>query len=183
MTADAKHTKVSTPTAGTAARNISCQTLCSLVIPCYNEEEVLPLLYKRLTAAAANWNVQYEVILVNDGSRDKTWQIMTDIHQADPRWKMICLARNFGHQIALWTGLTVASGDAVIVLDADLQDPPEIVPQFLKKWAEGYDVVYGVRQRRKEFFLKRACYFLFYRVLAALSDQKSKSRWIAATSV
>jgi dolichol-phosphate mannosyltransferase len=170
MTADTKRITSSTPGTDTPARRISPQTLLSVVIPCYNEEEVLPLLYKRLTAAAAVWEADYEVILINDGSRDKTWQIMIDIHQTDPRWKMICLARNFGHQIALWTGLTAARGDAVIVLDADLQDPPEIVPQFLKKWAEGCDVVYGVRQKRKESFLKRACYFLFYRVLTMLSE-------------
>jgi polyisoprenyl-phosphate glycosyltransferase len=163
MTADEK--RIASP-----ARRISSQTLLSVVIPCYNEQEVLPLMYKRLTAAAVNWEVDYEVILVNDGSRDNTWQIMTEIHRANPRWKMVCLARNFGHQVALWTGLTVASGDMVIVLDADLQDPPEMVPQFLKKWAEGCDVVYGVRQKRKESFLKRACYFLFYRLLAMLSE-------------
>jgi dolichol-phosphate mannosyltransferase len=153
-----------------SVRNLSRLTLLSVVIPCYNEEEVLPLLYKRLTEAAAAWGVDYEVILVDDGSRDKTWQIMTEIQQADPRWKMVRLARNFGHQIALWTGLTVVSGDVVMVLDADLQDPPEIVPQFLSKWEAGCDVVYGVRQSRKEFFLKRACYFLFYRILASLSE-------------
>jgi len=117
---------------------------------------------------------------VNDGSRDNTWQIMTEIHQSDPRWKMVCLARNFGHQVALWTGLTVSRGDAVIVLDADLQDPPEIVPQFPKEWTEGCDVVYGVRQKRKESLLKRTCYSLYYRILARLSEVEI--RWIAATS-
>jgi dolichol-phosphate mannosyltransferase len=170
MTAETKRMASSTSDTGVSSRRISRQVLLSIVIPCYNEEEVLPLLYQRLTAAAATWDVQYEVILISDGSQDKTWQIMTDIHQTDPRWKMLGLARNFGHQIALWTGLTVASGDVVIVLDADLQDPPEIVPQFLKKWAEGSDVVYGVRQKRKESLLKRTCYFLYYRILATLSE-------------
>jgi polyisoprenyl-phosphate glycosyltransferase len=168
MTVDTKQMKALA--LGSLPRSVSRQTLLSVVIPCYDEEEVLPLLYNRLTEAARSWGVDYEVILVNDGSRDKTWQIMTQIHEADPRWKMVCLARNFGHQIALWTGLTVVSGDVVMVLDADLQDPPEIVPQFLKKWADGCDVVYGVRQKRKEFFLKRACYFVYYRILASLSE-------------
>jgi polyisoprenyl-phosphate glycosyltransferase len=168
MTVDTKQMKALA--LGSLPRSVSRQTLLSVVIPCYNEEEVLPLLFKRLTEAATSWGVDYEVILVNDGSRDKTWQIMTEIHEADPRWKMVCLARNFGHQVALWTGLTVVSGDVVVVLDADLQDPPEIVPQFLSKWADGCDVVYGVRLKRKEFLLKRACYFLYYRILASLSE-------------
>ena len=151
-------------------RRISPALLLSVVIPCYNEEEMLPLLHQRLSEAAASWGVNYEIILVNDGSHDRTWPLMMEIHRADPRWKMICLARNFGHQVALWTGLTAVRGDVVMVLDADLQDPPELVPQFLQKWAAGGDVVYGVRQRRKEFFLKRACYFVFYRLLAQLSE-------------
>jgi dolichol-phosphate mannosyltransferase len=170
MAEETRHRKAPGFSLGPNIRSLTRRTVLSLVIPCYNEQKVLPLLYKRLTAAAAEWQVEYEVILINDGSRDNTWQLMTEIHQTDPRWKMICLARNFGHQVALWTGLTVASGDAVMVLDADLQDPPELVPQFLKKWADGCDVVYGVRQKRKESFVKRACYFLYYRILAKLSD-------------
>ncbi|HVM59991.1 MAG TPA: glycosyltransferase family 2 protein [Verrucomicrobiae bacterium] len=167
---ETKPTDVTVPALETRPHSVSHEALLSVVIPCYNEQDVLPLMYKRLTAAAAEWPIDYEVILVNDGSRDNTWQVMTQIHEADRRWKMICLARNFGHQVALWTGLTAARGDAVVVLDADLQDPPELVPQFLKRWTEGVDVVYGVRRRRKESLLKRACYFLYYRVLATLSE-------------
>ena len=170
MTAETKRTVSAAGDTGISDRRISPNTMLSFVIPCHNEEQVLPLLYQRLTAAAVGCGVQYEVILIDDGSHDRTWQVMTEIHEADPRWKMLSLARNFGHQIALWTGLTVAQGDAIVVLDADLQDPPEIVPQFLEKWAEGCDVVYGVRQNRKEFWLKRSCYFCFYRVLASLSE-------------
>lgn len=142
----------------------------SIVIPCFNEEEMLPLLYQRLTTAAADWHLDYEVILVDDGSVDSSWSQMIQIHQSDPRWKMIGLSRNFGHQIALWAGLCAASGTIVAVLDADLQDPPSILPEFFKKWEEGYDVIYGVRTRRKEGILKRASYYLFYRLLATLAE-------------
>jgi polyisoprenyl-phosphate glycosyltransferase len=142
----------------------------SVVIPCYNEQEVLPLLYKKLNSAAAGWGVDYEVILVDDGSRDATWQLMREMHASDPRWKMLALSRNFGHQLALWTGLCAASGEIVVVLDADLQDPPDILGPFFKKWEEGFDVIYGVRRRRKEGLFKRAAYFLFYRVLSFLAN-------------
>jgi dolichol-phosphate mannosyltransferase len=152
------------------ARTLDERTLLSLVIPCYNEEEVLPLLYERVTTAAAKWGARYEVILVDDGSRDRTWELIADINRRDGRWKGVRLARNFGHQIALWTGLQRASGDVVAVLDADLQDPPEILPQFLAKWTEGFDVIYAVRTKRKEGPVKRLAYFLYYRALAFLSE-------------
>jgi glycosyltransferase involved in cell wall biosynthesis len=145
-------------------------TLLSVVIPCYNEEQVLPLLYERVSAAAQTWALPYEVILVDDGSHDGSWGRMQDIHDRDPRWKMVALARNFGHQTALWAGLHLASGDVIAVLDADLQDPPEILPKFLEKWQEGYDVVYAVRQTRPEGRVKRAAYAAFYRILSVLSD-------------
>ena len=132
----------------------------SLVIPCFNESEVLPLLFERVRKAAADWNTDYEVILVDDGSRDNTWQLIGDCNRSDPHWKGVRLARNFGHQIALWTGLRHAQGDVIAILDADLQDPPEILPQFFAKWAEGYDVIYAVRRKRKERPLKRFAYFL-----------------------
>jgi len=147
-------------------------TRISVVIPCYNEEEVLGLLYERLDKSAREWGTDYEIILVNDGSRDRTWEMMEEIHQKNPKWKMVSLARNFGHQIALWTGLSVATGNVIAVLDADLQDPPEILPQFLQKWAEGFDVVYAVRKKRKENIFKRAAYFTFYRVLMALAEHQ-----------
>jgi dolichol-phosphate mannosyltransferase len=151
-------------------RRLDSHTTVSIVIPCYNEEDVLPLLFERLTAAVESWGANYEVILVDDGSSDATWDLLEAQHQKSPRWKAIRLARNFGHQIALWTGLSHVTGDVVAVLDADLQDPPEVVRQFLDKWVEGYDVVYAVRQQRKENVFKRAAYFCFYRILAFLSD-------------
>jgi dolichol-phosphate mannosyltransferase len=151
-------------------RALDGRTTLSLVIPCFNEEEVLPLLYERLAAAAREWRVRYEVILVDDGSRDRTWGLIADISAKDPRWKGVRLARNFGHQIALWTGLQRASGNVIAVLDADLQDPPEILRNFLAKWAEGFDVVYAVRTKRKEGPFKRLAYHLYYRILAFLSE-------------
>lgn len=153
-------------------RKLDGGTKVSVVIPCYNEEDVLGLLYERLDKAAQSWGVDYEIVLVNDGSKDRTWEMMEEIHQKNPRWKMVGLARNFGHQIALWTGLSVASGDVIAVLDADLQDPPEILPQFFQKWTEGFDVVYAVRQKRKEGIFKKVAYFTFYRVLMMLAEHQ-----------
>lgn len=145
-------------------------TLVSVVIPCFNEEDVLPQLYARLSAVTAGWTHPFEVILVDDGSRDRTWALMQALHRRDPRWKMMSLARNFGHQTALWAGLHLAEGQVIAVLDADLQDPPEILPDFFAKWAEGVDVVYAVRKTRQEHLPKRAAYKAFYRLLQALSE-------------
>jgi len=133
---------------------------------------VLPLLHKRLAAATEAWPLDYEVILIDDGSRDGTWELIAELHDRDPRWKAIRLARNFGHQTALRAGLQAVSGDLVAVLDADLQDPPEVLPRFFEKWAEGFDVVYGVRRDRKEGVVMRSAYFWFYRLLSLLADQE-----------
>lgn len=143
--------------------------MISVVVPCLNEEPVLPQLYQRLTAVAASWNEPYEVVAVDDGSVDGTWKRLQEIHARDPRWRIVRFARNFGHQMAVSAGLAYATGDAVIVLDADLQDPPEVLADFLAKWREGYEVVYGVRKKRKESALKRMSYNVFYRLLAAIS--------------
>lgn len=142
----------------------------TLVIPCFNEAAVLPALFERVTKAADAWWLDYDIVAVDDGSTDGTFEILAEFHRADPRWKVIRLARNFGHQAALWTGLKHATGDVIAVLDADLQDPPEVLPQFFEKWREGFDVAYGVRRRRKEGALKRLAYFLYYRLLAFLSE-------------
>lgn len=142
----------------------------SVVVPCYDEEAVLPLFFDRLNAALASCDAVAEVILVDDGSTDGGAQVMEGFHRRDPRWKSIHLARNFGHQVALWAGLGAARGDVVAVLDADLQDPPELLPAMLDRWAAGYDVVYGVRRFRKEGAVKRAAYLGFYRLLARLSE-------------
>jgi glycosyltransferase involved in cell wall biosynthesis len=142
----------------------------SVVIPCYCEAEVLPELFQRVTAAAASWSSDWEVIVVDDGSIDATWELLHQQHTHDPHWKPIRLSRNFGHQLAVWTGLMYADGDMVVVMDADLQDAPEAWPRFFEKWAEGYDVVYGVRRNRKEGIAKRIAYRLFYRVMAWLAE-------------
>jgi dolichol-phosphate mannosyltransferase len=151
-------------------RSLDSNTLISVVIPCYNEEEVLEQLFERVQRAASKWSANYEVVMVDDGSTDSTPDMLRDLHARDARWKSIQLGRNFGHQTALWAGLQHARGDVVAVLDADLQDPPEVVDRFLEKWREGYDVVYAVRQKRKEGLLKRGAYALFYRVLERLSE-------------
>ncbi|MCS3679371.1 dolichol-phosphate mannosyltransferase [Salinibacter ruber] len=143
--------------------------LVSVVIPCFNEEEVLEELYRRLSEAAAEWQEALEVILVDDGSTDATWEKMEEIHQQDERWRIVRFSRNFGHQTAVSAGLQYATGDAVIVMDADLQDPPEELHRFIAKWREGYEVAYAIRKERKESVFKRAAYKGFYRLLSSLS--------------
>ncbi|MBI3411241.1 MAG: glycosyltransferase family 2 protein [Planctomycetes bacterium] len=142
----------------------------SVVVPLFNEEENLQELHRRLTAALAMLEEDYELVLVNDGSRDATPHLLNDLAEADAHVVAVHLSRNFGHQAAVCAGLDEARGAAVIVMDGDLQDPPEALGQFLEKWRSGNDVVYAVRTKRKENWLKRAGYFLFYRMLRAVSD-------------
>jgi len=129
----------------------------SVVIPVYNEDEVLPRLYERLAAVMEQLEEPYEIIFVNDGSQDRSYEIMKEISRKDNRVKIIDLSRNFGHQIAITAGLDYAAGDAVMLMDADLQDPPEVLPGFVEKWREGFDIVYAIRKKRKENILKRLC--------------------------
>jgi polyisoprenyl-phosphate glycosyltransferase len=143
--------------------------MISVVIPCLNEKEVLGELHLRMSAAAGGWGEDYEIIVVDDGSDDETWRRLQDVHKKDARWKLIRLSRNFGHQTALSAGLAHARGDAVILIDADLQDPPEVLQRFIDKWREGYHVVYAIRKKRKEGLLKRLAYGSFYRLLASIS--------------
>ncbi|MEN9734170.1 MAG: hypothetical protein RLZ45_2165 [Verrucomicrobiota bacterium] len=142
--------------------------LISVIVPCYNEEEVLPALFERLGAAAASWGMDFEVICVNDGSRDRTWELLKEQHRRDPRWKALSFARNFGHQTAVSVGLHHSRGDAVVVIDADLQDPPESISRLLAKWREGFEVVYAVRARREDPLLKTILAWGFYRVIGAM---------------
>ncbi len=142
----------------------------SVVIPCYNEQEVLPELFRRVTEAAKDWAVTWEVICVDDGSQDKTLDLLSAQHEKDPRWSVLSFSRNFGHQTAVSAGIFHAMGDAVIVIDADLQDPPEEMHRFIKKWQEGYDIVYAVRQHRKEGIFKKISYWMFYRMLSKIID-------------
>jgi glycosyltransferase involved in cell wall biosynthesis len=142
----------------------------SIVIPIYNEEDNLNNLYSRLSASAKSWNANYEVILVDDGSYDSSLQLMTEIAQKDNHFKIVKLSRNFGHQAAISAGIQVSKGDAVVIMDGDLQDPPEELHRFLDKWREGYEVVYAIRTKRKENLLKRSSYSIFYRMLDTISD-------------
>jgi polyisoprenyl-phosphate glycosyltransferase len=142
----------------------------SFVVPVYNEAEVLPALRERLVAVIDQLDGDAEVILVDDGSTDGSDATMRAYNEADPRFKVVELARNFGHQVALSAGLDVASGDAVVIMDADLQDPPEVVFQMIDRWREGYEIVYAVRQDRAvEPFLRRHAISLTYRILRRMS--------------
>ena len=136
--------------------------LC-LVIPCYNEEPVLPQLIERLSTLKLE--IPYRVLFVDDGSRDGTLRYLESVCASDERMACLSLSRNFGHQVAVSAGLRHAKGDVVVILDADLQDPPELLPDFLAQWHKGYDVVYGIRTNRKETFLMRMAYSVFYRLL------------------
>jgi dolichol-phosphate mannosyltransferase len=141
----------------------------SIIVPCFNEQSVLPALFGRLTEAAASWDVDHEIICVDDGSTDNTWNLLVAQNAADSRWSCFGLARNFGHQAAVSAGLSKADGDAVVIMDADLQDPPEEVSHLLSKWREGFEVVHAVRKKRSDPALKRALAWIFYRLLSRLS--------------
>ena len=141
----------------------------SIVVPCYNEEAVLPMLFARLHAVAPTWGTDYEIICVDDGSRDLTWQKLQAQCQQDPHWRAFSFARNFGHQTAVSAGLHFASGDAVVVIDADLQDPPEQVASLLAKWRAGFEVVFATRKQRQDPFVKRVLAWGFYRLLQKMT--------------
>ena len=128
--------------------------MISIIVPLYNEASNLEPLTDRLYRASSQWQMPYEVIFVDDGSTDNSRSILKEIHQKHPNHRYLGLSRNFGHQSALCAGLSHARGEAVVLIDADLQDPPECISLLLAKWREGYHVVYGIRQHRKENFLK-----------------------------
>jgi polyisoprenyl-phosphate glycosyltransferase len=143
----------------------------SIVIPIYNEEEAFPALVKRLREVMDQLDGPTEVIFVDDGSRDASYDLMAKINAEDPRFKIVQLSRNFGHQIAITAGMDVASGQAVIVMDADLQDPPEVILQMAARWQEGYEVVYAVRERREgETLFKRKSATIFYGIQRRLAE-------------
>lgn len=145
--------------------------VCSVVVPLYNEEDVLLETYKRLKKVMDSTNETYEIIFVNDGSRDKTAPMAYEICNKDNTVKFIDFARNFGHQTAITAGMDFSEGDAVVVIDADLQDPPEVIPKMIEKWREGYDVVYGKRLERKgETLFKKLTAKMFYRFLRRMTD-------------
>ena len=144
----------------------------SLIIPMYYEEEVAETCYKRVEKVLAGLkNYEYEIIFINDGSKDKTLEILEKIANKDKNVKVISFSRNFGHQAAVTAGLKYISGDAIVIIDADLQDPPELIPDMLKLWEDGNEVIYGKRNKRKgESAFKLLTAKMFYKTLNALSD-------------
>lgn len=148
-------------------------TILSVIIPCYNEEENIDYLFERLTNVLDRLNLKYELICVNDGSADNTLKRLIEYHHRNPTIKIVNFSRNFGKEIALSAGIDYASGQAVIPIDADLQDPPELIEQLIAKWREGYDVVYAVRRSRKgETWFKRLTAGAFYRIIAGMTNIK-----------
>ncbi|MEA5508265.1 glycosyltransferase family 2 protein [Crocosphaera sp. UHCC 0190] len=147
------------------------QVEISIILPCYNEEEGIDLLFERLLGVLDTLNVTYEVVCVDDGSKDQTLQRLIDYHHRYPAIKVVSLSRNFGKDIALTAGLENAQGQAMIPLDADLQDPPELIEQMIAKWREGYDVVYAKRRSRQgESFIKQLTANAFYRIISRISS-------------
>lgn len=145
--------------------------VCSVVIPVYNEEEVVNECYSRIKKVMDSTNEKYEIIFVNDGSKDNTRQMLKEICRVDGNVKLIDFSRNFGHQSAITAGMNYSIGQAVVVIDADLQDPPEVILRMLEKWREGYQVVYGKRLKREgESIFKKATAKVFYRILARLTE-------------
>ena len=150
--------------------------LVTILVPAYNEQEVLHLLYDRLEKLMnENTNYDFEVLLVNDGSKDKTFEIMQELREKDKRFCYLNLSRNFGKETAMIAGLDYCKGDAVVIIDADLQDPPELIPEMIKYWEEGYDDVYAKRKSREgetwlKKFTSKMYYRAFYTTLNKLSD-------------
>jgi polyisoprenyl-phosphate glycosyltransferase len=149
----------------------SSRPLLSVVVPVFNEEAVIEALHSRLLQVLSPSIPSFEVVFVNDGSRDATPAMIDAICKSDSRFKALHFSRNFGHQAAVTAGLHSVTGNVVVVIDADLQDPPELMHDMLAKWREGYDVVYAQKMRRKGVGpLKRAAYYLYYRILRGLTD-------------
>lgn len=149
------------------------KVLISIVIPCYNEEEVIHETVKRMNIFCSNLdsNLDIELVFVDDGSKDDTLNILKSYAKDDKKIKIISFSRNFGHQVAVTAGIDASKGDVVVLIDADLQDPPEVIYEMIQKWQEGYDVVYGVRTHREgETAFKLATAKMFYRFLNKLSD-------------
>jgi len=144
--------------------------LLSVIVPLYDEEQVISEMYSRLSSVLDHHRFDYEVVLINDGSRDRTEELAKTLCRKDPRVKLITFSRNFGHQIAVTAGLDRAAGQAVVVIDADLQDPPEVIVDMIRKWREGSQVVYGVRVKRKgESLFKRLTAATYYRLIRRLT--------------
>src|SRR5438093_7917416 len=155
------------------AKKMSPRLHLSVAVPVHNEETVLPEFLRRTRDVLDKLpGGPHQIVFVDDGSSDRTLEILGQAANADPRIVVISLSRNFGHQAALTAALDHVSGDAVVLMDGDLQDSPEIIPIFLQHYDEGYDVVYATRKRRKEGWWLKLCYFLFYRFQAMLSETR-----------
>lgn len=146
--------------------------MISIVIPIFNEEENIFELFNRTVGALKAFTEDFEIICVDDGSRDLTYSKLLECNNKDKRFKVISLSRNFGHQRAIMAGLTVSRGEYIGIMDGDLQDPPELFYKFYRKIQEGFDVVYAVRKKRKENIFKRSAYWLFYRLFSSVSDTR-----------
>jgi glycosyltransferase involved in cell wall biosynthesis len=159
--------------ASTDTERAAATPVLSVVVPAYNEQEVLPEFHRRLTAVLAGLTMASEIIYINDGSRDETLLILRRLRAEDPRVAIIDLSRNFGKEIAVTAGLDHSRGAAVVLIDADLQDPPELIPRLIAEWQSGYDVVYATRLSREgESRLKKATAYVFYRVINQISRVK-----------
>jgi len=145
----------------------------SLIVPMYNEQEVLGVFFDRVFAVLEGLGVDLEIVCIDDGSRDATLPLLVARARTDPRVRVVALARNFGKESAMTAGLDTATGDIVVPIDADLQDPPEVIAQFIDLWEQGYDVVYGVRRSRtSDGFVKRSTAEAFYKVFNRVSDME-----------
>ena len=145
--------------------------VCSVIVPMFNEEEVLGETCRRLRHVMDESGERYEIVFINDGSRDKTADMLRAVCQEDKRMKLIDFSRNFGHQCAITAGMDFAGGQCMVIIDGDLQDPPELIPGMIALWRSGYDIVYGKRTSREgDSFLKKLTAKLFYRILRAMTD-------------
>ncbi len=145
--------------------------ICSVIVPMYNEEEVLSETVSRLRKALEAAGIVWEVVFVNDGSRDKTGPMLRAVCEADPRFRLVDFSRNFGHQVAITAGMDYAGGQCMVIIDGDLQDPPELIPDMIAKWREGYDIVYGKRiSREGDSLFKKLTAKAYYRLLRMATD-------------
>ena len=144
--------------------------MISIVIPIFNEQENLPELRRRLIKAMDGAGQEWEAIMVDDGSRDDSPRMLSEIHQEDGRFKVVTLSRNFGHQPAVSAGIHHSRGDCVVLIDGDLQDPPEVIPEMIRKWKEGFQVVLGERASRSDGGVRGIGFRLFYPILRRITD-------------
>ncbi len=156
-----------------SAREKANLPLLSVIVPCANEEEALHETHRRLTNALGKIGIKFEILYIDDGSTDATMVVLREIQSSDHQVRVVSLSRNFGHQVAITAGMEHAAGDAMVLVDADLQDPPEVIAELVERWQAGYDVAYGVRTEREgETAFKRWTAKLFYRLIGKLSDTK-----------